>query len=108
MMKGMMDWKTPMKRYFFFRAPKAPIALKPVLRPRAVSTIISAKPKVTTSTKYVIRNMPPPYFAARYGKRHMFPKPTADAAAARMNAHLPDHEERETVFSSMYPPFLIS
>ena len=24
----------------------------------------------------------------------MLPRPTADAAAARMNAHLPDHEER--------------
>ena len=24
----------------------------------------------------------------------MFPKPTADAAAARMNAHLPDQAER--------------
>ena len=41
-----------------------------------------------------MRNVPPPYLAARYGKRHMLPNPTAEAAAAKMNAHLPDHEER--------------
>ena len=45
-----------------------------------------------------MRNVPPPYFAARYGKRHIFPKPTAEAAAAKINAHLPDHDERDPVF----------
>ena len=45
-----------------------------------------------------MRKVPPPYFAARYGKRHIFPKPTAEAAAAKMNAHLPDHDERDPVF----------
>jgi len=28
----------------------------------------------------------------------MFPRPTAEAAAAKMNAHLPDHDERDLVF----------
>ena len=45
-----------------------------------------------------MRKVPPPYFAAKYGKRHMFPRPTAEAAAAKMNAHLPDHDERDPVF----------
>jgi hypothetical protein len=30
-------------------------------------------------------NKPPPYLAARYGNLHIFPSPTADPAAAKIN-----------------------
>ena len=94
MMNGTTDASTPMNMNFFPKWRNAPMAERPVLRPMAVSSNRSDTPNVNTSTRYVMRNMPPPYFAARYGKRHMFPKPTADAAAARMKAHFPDQEER--------------
>ena len=86
-----------MKAYFLPNCLNAPMADCPVVRPSAVSRSSSDTPNVNTSTRYVSRNVPPPYFAARYGKRHMFPRPTADAAAARMNAHLPDQDERAGV-----------
>ena len=93
-MNGIADVKMPIKAYFFPKDLKAPSALCPVLRPSADSSIINVKPKVTTSTTLVMRNTPPPYCAARYGNRHRFPKPIAEAAAAKMNAHLPDQDAR--------------
>ena len=54
-------------------------------------------PNVKANIKYVSMNIPPPYFAASVGNRQRFPKPTALAAPARMNAHLPDHAERDGV-----------
>ena len=55
----------PMKAYFLPKLLKAPMADWPVLRPKAVSNSSSDTPKVNTSTRYVIRKVPPPYFAAR-------------------------------------------
>ena len=49
---------------------------------------------VNTNTRYMNKNVPPPYFAARYGKRHMLPRPTAEAAAASTNASLFDQAAR--------------
>ena len=66
----------------------APITLLPVFLPMAISVIISANPKVTASIRYISKNIPPPYFAARYGKRQIFPNPTAEPAAARINPSL--------------------
>ena len=54
----------------------------PVFLPIAISVTMSAKPKVTARIIYTRRKMPPPYFAARYGKRQRLPKPTAEPAAA--------------------------
>lgn len=71
--------------------------LCPVLRPNAVSSSKSAMPMVNTNTKYKNRNVPPPYLAAKYGKRHMLPKPTAEAAPASTKASLFDHVARSTV-----------
>ena len=61
----------------------APMGLRRVMRPSAVSDTMSAYPNVTTSTRYTSRKIPPPYLAARYGKRQMFPRPTAEPATAR-------------------------
>ena len=41
-----------------------------------------AKPNVTARMIYTNRKLPPPYCAARYGKRHRLPRPTAEPAAA--------------------------
>ena len=64
---------------------KAPIALKPVFRPIAISAIIKEKPKVTAKIRYTSKNVPPPYLAARYGNLQIFPRPTAEPAAASTN-----------------------
>lgn len=40
------------------------------------------------------RKMPPPYFAARYGKRQMFPNPTDAPAADSTNPSLPENALR--------------
>lgn len=77
--------KILMNFHFLWSTPNAFNALIPVLRPIAISVMISVNPRVTTRIRYVRRKMPPPYFAARYGKRQIFPRPTAAAAAARMN-----------------------
>ena len=65
MMKGTAEARMPMKAYFLPKLLKAPMADWPVLRPRAVSNSNSDTPKVNTSTRYVRRKVPPPYFAAR-------------------------------------------
>ena len=36
------------------------------------------------------KNSPPPSFAARYGKRHRFPTPTALPAAAKTKPNCPE------------------
>jgi hypothetical protein len=53
-------------------------------------SISSVKPTVKTSIRYMIRNRPPPSFAARYGNLHKFPKPTALPAAASTNPMPPE------------------
>ena len=50
MTNGITDVKKPMNAYFLLSVLNAPMALCPVLRPMATSSIISAKPNVTTST----------------------------------------------------------
>ena len=90
----MEDMNTPINAYFLPNALNAPIELCPVLRPSAVSKSSSAIPMVNTNTRYMNKNVPPPYFAARYGKRHMLPRPTAEAAAASTNASLFDQAAR--------------
>ena len=57
--------KMPMNAYFLPNALNAPIELCPVLRPSDVSSSSNAKPMVNTKTKYMSKNVPPPYFAAR-------------------------------------------
>ena len=64
---------------------KALMALRPVLRPIEISVIINANPNVTARIRYTNKKDPPPYFAARYGKRHKFPRPTAEPDAASTN-----------------------
>ena len=49
----------------------------------AISVVSSVKPTVKTSIRYMIRNRPPPSFAARYGNLHKFPTPTALPAAGK-------------------------
>ena len=71
----------------------------PVRLPMAISVIIRATPNVITSTRYVTRNAPPPYCSARYGKRHRFPRPTAEPAAARMKPSLPEKLPRDAACS---------
>ena len=44
----------------------------------------------------MIKNRPPPSLAARYGKRQMFPNPTAEPAAA---ATIPNFEPNVDLFS---------
>ena len=50
--------------------------------PMATSVISSVKPNVTANNMYISRKSPPPSRAARYGKRQILPKPTAEPAAA--------------------------
>ena len=47
-MNGTALARMPMMANFLPKALNAPMALWPVLRPRALSAIMSAKPKVTT------------------------------------------------------------
>ena len=105
MMNGTADMNTPINANFLPNALKAPMELRPVLRPSAVSSSSNEMPIVNTNTRYMNRNVPPPYFAARYGKRHMLPRPTADAAAASTKASLPDHDARPSVDAMMIIPF---
>ena len=65
MMNGTVDASTPMKAYFLPNCLNAPMADCLVLRPSAVSNSSSDTPNVNTSTRYVIKNVPPPYLAAR-------------------------------------------
>jgi hypothetical protein len=53
-----------------------------VLRPILSSAIITGKPTKKQQTRYIIRNAAPPFEATSVGKRHIFPSPTADPAAA--------------------------
>ena len=63
---------------------KAPTGLFFVIRPIDVSDMINTYPKDTVKRIYTSRKIPPPYFAARYGKRQILPRPTAEPATARM------------------------
>ena len=62
----------------------APIALRFVILPIVVSDIIMAYPNVSVSIRYVNKNIPPPYFAAKYGNLQILPSPTAEPATANM------------------------
>ena len=85
MIIGMIAASTPRKPKRLSNFLKAPIALSPVFLPIAISAIINEKPNVTARIRYTRRNVPPPYFAARYGNLQRLPSPTADPAAASTN-----------------------
>ena len=110
-MNGTNDAKTPINANFLPYALKAPIAERRVLRPSVISSSSKETPKVKAKMKYVKMNVPPPNLAAKYGKRHKLPKPTAEAAAAKINAVLFDHVERfsfelelaQTYFLPIFP-----
>ena len=68
--------------HFGCSVPNARSAFSFVLLPIATSVVRSTNPNVTTSTRYTSRNSPPPSFAHKYGKRQIFPTPTALPAAA--------------------------
>lgn len=59
---------------------------------------------------YTSRKIPPPYFAARYGKRQMFPRPTDAPAAERTKPILPEKALRlgccESIVTHSYSFFL--
>lgn len=70
--------------------PYALVGLSFVFLPIAISVVISVKPNVSARIIYTRINIPPPYWAARYGNLHKFPKPTALPAAASTNPMPPE------------------
>ena len=57
-------------------------------RPIVNSATIMGNPKIKIHPKYTIINAAPPWFPASYGKRQIFPKPTAEPAAAKTAPNL--------------------
>ena len=66
--------------------------------------VIDSDPKVIAKIRYTNKNIPPPYFAARYGNLHIFPSPTAEPAAARTNPILLVKLLRSFIYIN--PPYL--
>ena len=81
--------KYPTQINFLFICSNARIALAFVFLPIPISITNKEKPNVSAKIKYTRIKIPPPYWAAKYGKRHRFPKPTALPAAARTNPSPP-------------------
>ena len=62
----------PRESHFDFpKLSYAPTGLFFVIRPIDVSDMINTYPKDTVKRIYTSRKIPPPYFAARYGKRQI-------------------------------------
>ena len=89
----------PARKNPFFPSPlKALTGLFFVILPMAVSAMIIVYPNVRARTMYTSRKMPPPYFAAKYGNRQMFPRPTDAPADERTKPSFP---EKLLLFCSM-------
>ena len=52
------------------------------------SAINTVRPINNIHKRYIITKAPPPYSPVIYGNFHIFPKPTAEPAAARINPSL--------------------
>ncbi len=85
MMAGTAEASIPMNLLLWFSESKASTGLLRVWRPIAISVIRRIRPNRRTTSIYVTRNVPPPCWAASVGNLQMFPRPTAEAAVARMN-----------------------
>ena len=63
------------------------------LNPTEYSTKTKEIPKRNSETMYGIMNDPPPLEYKTFGKRQMFPSPTAEPIIAIMNARLLFHSD---------------
>src|SRR5699024_12404758 len=68
-------------------------------------------PADNSATRYGMIKAPPPFSYAMYGKRQIFPRPTAEPIAARINTQRPPKPERpralagiDAVYEDMITP----
>ena len=66
----------------------APIAFFLVFLPIAISETITGKHNIKQKNRYIKRNAAPPPLLTSKGNFQIFPKPTADPDAARINPNL--------------------
>jgi len=62
------------------------------IRPNVTSATIIGRAIITIQRIYTMTNAPPPFSPAIYGNFQIFPKPTADPAAAKINVQRLDHD----------------
>jgi hypothetical protein len=65
----------------------------------AISPTMTGKQMRKINPRYINKNAAPPFCPARYGKRQIFPNPTAEPAAAMMN---PKRPEKLPLFDIFY------
>ena len=63
-------------------------------------------PTAKMHKRYINTKAPPPSVPALYGKPQIFPKPTADPAAASTKVHFPTQEIVSLTFEDVFPIIL--
>ena len=74
--------------------------------PIIISAIIIGSPTARMQSRYINTKAPPPSVPALYGKPQIFPKPTAEPAAASTNVHFPTQETVSLIFEEVFPIIL--
>ena len=59
-------------------------------------------PTARMQRRYINTKAPPPSVPALYGKPQIFPKPTAEPAAASTNVHFPTQETVSLIFEEVF------
>src|SRR5690606_41436252 len=78
------------------------------LWPMVNSSIRIGIPAVNNANRYGMKNAPPPFSYATYGKRHMFPRPTAEPTAAMIKPARVPHCERSISLPPLFSPILFT